>query len=222
MKRREKSHIIPRVAMYISLLLTLATLLWQQALAQESAVVLGEPWFLEAKPSNLEGDNGAPWPVLAETSRPLSYTVGLPLVKRAVQPEDGFAAQVVALVNEERVQAGCPALATDARLTEAAVGHSADMAVNDFFSHTGSDGSTPAERVEEQGYGWLAIGENIAVGYPTAEAVVAGWMGSAGHRANILNCGYTETGVGYVYLADDEGRINYHHYWTHVFARPSD
>ena len=47
-----------------------------------------------------------------------------------------------------------------------------------------------------------------------------GWMNSAGHRANILNCNLEETGVGYIYLQYDTGGVNYHHYWTQVFATP--
>jgi uncharacterized protein YkwD len=54
----------------------------------------------------------------------------------------------------------------------------------------------------------------------TPEAVVAGWMNSPGHRANILKPELKEIGVGYYFLADDTGKVNYHHYWTQVFATP--
>ena len=47
-----------------------------------------------------------------------------------------------------------------------------------------------------------------------------GWMGSAGHRANILNCSFRDIGVGYTYLANDTGQVNYHHYWTQDFGAP--
>jgi uncharacterized protein YkwD len=70
------------------------------------------------------------------------------------------------------------------------------------------------------GYTYSAAAENIAAGFPTPQSVVAAWMNSSGHRANILNCELTETGVGYVFLANDQGAVNYHHYWTHVFASP--
>ena len=131
-----------------------------------------------------------------------------------------FGEQVVALVNQERAGAGCPPLAIDERLVAAAQGHSEDMAANDFFSHTGSDGSEPWERMEAAGYDWSRAAENIAAGYPTPEEVVAAWMNSMGHRNNILNCALVDTGVGYVYLADDGGSVNYHHYWTHAFGVP--
>ena len=106
------------------------------------------------------------------------------------------------------------------KLVAAARGHSNDMAINDFFSHTGSDGSSPWDRIERQGYSLASGGENIAAGYSTPASVMDGWMNSPGHRANILNCGFTEIGIGYAYLADDTGSVNYHHYWTQDFATP--
>ena len=133
---------------------------------------------------------------------------------------DDFAAQVVELANGHRVDAGCAPLAVDERLVAAAQGHSEDMATNDFFSHTGSDGSSPWDRMQAEGYHWSRAAENIAAGYATPEDVVAGWMNSPGHRANILNCALVDTGVGYVYLTDDGGDVNYHHYWTHLFGAP--
>ena len=133
---------------------------------------------------------------------------------------DDLADQVVVLVNEQRVDAGCPPLAIDERLVAAAQGHSEDMAANDFFSHTGSDGSQPWDRMDEEGYRWSRAAENIAAGYPTAEQAVAAWMNSPGHRNNILNCDLVDTGVGHVYLPDDPGSVNYRHYWTHDFATP--
>lgn len=131
-----------------------------------------------------------------------------------------FAQHVVDLTNEERLEAGCAPLNVSLQLVTAAQGHSEDMASNDFFSHTGSDGSLPWDRMEAAGYEWREAGENIAAGYSTPESVVAGWMASDGHRANILRCSYQDIGVGYVYLEDDTGAVNYHHYWTQVFGRP--
>ena len=131
-------------------------------------------------------------------------------------------AQVVVLTNQERAKAGCPALTVSSQLTEAAEGHSADMAINDYFSHYSLDGRTPWDRIKETGYTYSMAAENIAAGYTTPAAVVQGWMNSDGHRANILNCGLTEIGVGYVYLANDTGSVNYRHYWTQVFATPKE
>jgi len=135
-------------------------------------------------------------------------------------PGHPFATQVVALVNQERAEHGCQPLQVDSRLVNAAVAHSQDMALNDFFDHVGSDNSLPWDRIVAEGYNYSWAGENIAAGHQTPEHVVAEWMDSPGHRANILNCAFTETGVGYIYMEQDQGTVNYRHYWTHVFATP--
>ena len=96
------------------------------------------------------------------------------------------------------------------------------MAEDDFFGHKGNDLSSPWDRIDAAGYGnWYVLSENIAAGYQTADSAVAAWMNSSGHRANILNCRLEETGVGYFYLANDTGRVNYRSYWTQVFASPA-
>jgi len=128
---------------------------------------------------------------------------------------------VVELANQQRAANGCAvALAMNDKLHKAAYDHSADMLARDFFSHTNPDGEGPGERLAEVGYVWSWWGENIAAGYPSPEDVMAGWMGSEGHRANILNCNFTEIGVGYVYSASDGGTLRYYHYWTQDFGRP--
>jgi len=131
-----------------------------------------------------------------------------------------FAQQVVDITNEERDKAGCAPVSVSLQLTEAAQGHSEDMALNDFFSHTGSNGSQLSERIDSTGYQYSLAGENIAASYHTPEAAMDAWMGSDGHRANILNCDYQEIGMGYYLLENDTGAVNYGHYWTQVFARP--
>jgi len=132
-----------------------------------------------------------------------------------------FEVRVVELANQERTANGCGVmLALNDKLHQAAYDHSADMVARDFFSHTNPDGEGPSERLAEVGYVWSWWGENIAAGYVSPEDVMAGWMGSDGHRANILNCNFTEIGVGYVYSASDGGEAPYHHYWTQVFGRP--
>ena len=108
----------------------------------------------------------------------------------------------------------------DDRLQLTAEGHSQDMAINDYFSHNTPDGTTPWDRIRAQGYFYSMAGENIAAGYASPESVVQAWMNSDGHRANILNCGFKDIGVGYYYLENDTGEVNYRHYWTQVFASP--
>jgi uncharacterized protein YkwD len=125
----------------------------------------------------------------------------------------GPVAEVLRLVNVERAKAGCGALTTDSRLAAAAQAHSADMAANNYFSHTGRNGSDVSDRVEAAGYRWSAVGENIAKGQPTPAAVMQAWMNSSGHRANILNCRFRNIGIG---LAN-AGRSPV---WTQDFGTP--
>ncbi|WP_244174476.1 CAP domain-containing protein, partial [Streptomyces murinus] len=144
----------------------------------------------------------APAPAPTASSTPAPATT-------ATTAASGVTAQIVQLVNAERAKAGCQPLTLNAKLTKAAQEHSADMAAHQNMSHTGSDGSDPGTRITQAGYTWSAYGENVAYGYSTAAEVMAGWMSSPGHRANILNCGYQEIGVG---LAQPDS------YWTQDFG----
>jgi len=131
-----------------------------------------------------------------------------------------FVQRVVDLTNAQRAQAGLPALRLNAKLSAAAYVHSRDMALNDYFNHTGFDGSKVTDRISAQGYHYLNAGENIAAGYATPEAVVEGWMKSPGHRANILYPDVKEIGVGFYFLPNDVGQAPYQYYWTQDFATP--
>jgi uncharacterized protein YkwD len=125
-----------------------------------------------------------------------------------------FEAEVVTIVNQERVRAGCPEVTVDDRLTAAARGHSADMAARGYFSHTTPEGVEFATRITAAGYRWSSAGENIAKGQRTPQDVMTAWMNSAGHKANILNCGFRNLGVGVA--ADATGTL----LWTQDFASP--
>jgi len=136
-----------------------------------------------------------------------------------------FEREVVVLVNQQRAQGGScggttypPAapLALEVRLTEAAQLHSDDMADNDFVGHTGSDGSDMVDRVNATGYLWSGLGENAAGGYASPASVVAAWMASSGHCANIRNGAFQHIGVGYA----KQSGTTYVHYWAQVFAKP--
>ena len=82
-------------------------------------------------------------------------------------------------------------------LAMAAYLHSEDMALNNFFSHTGSDGSSAGQRISRQGYPWRTYGENIAAGNPTVSSVLQGWLASERHCRNLMNPAFTEIGAGY-------------------------
>ena len=116
--------------------------------------------------------------------------------------------EVVRLVNAERAKYGLSALTEDWELSRVARYKSQDMHDNRYFAHSSPTYGTPFQMIRAFGLSYRAAGENIAMGYPTPAAVVAGWMNSEGHRANILSGSYTKIGVGYV--ADG-------HYWTQQF-----
>ena len=108
------------------------------------------------------------------------------------------------LVNQERARSGELPLQVNADLSRAAEGHSAEMVAEDYFSHVSPSGETPFQRIEAAGYipnsqvGYT-LGENIAWGtlyLATPKAIVAAWIASPEHLANILNPAYTETGMG--------------------------
>ncbi|WP_216858007.1 CAP domain-containing protein [Actinomadura verrucosospora] len=121
-----------------------------------------------------------------------------------------YASQVVALVNAERAKHGCRALTVNSRLARAAQAFSSDMRARNFFDHTDPDGKDPGDRITAAGYRWSSYGENIAKGQATPASVMDAWMHSSGHRANILNCGFKEIGVGVVLSGGP--------YWTQDFG----
>jgi len=78
-------------------------------------------------------------------------------------------------------------VAFDARLANAAQGHADDMRANNYFSHTGLNGSTPGDRITDAGYQWRTYGENIARGQTSEQEVFDAWTNSPGHHANNIN-----------------------------------
>ena len=132
----------------------------------------------------------------------------------------GFENTLLGLINQERTAQSLPAYTAQNQLQAAARLHSTDMVCNDFFSHTGSDGSTVGMRVNAQGYSWSWVGENILATSDTSaqapQSAFDWWMNSALHRANLLSPNYTEIGLGYIYVASSP----YGGYFTAVFARP--
>ncbi|MER6130341.1 CAP domain-containing protein [Streptomyces sp. NPDC001795] len=143
------------------------------------------------------------------TTAPKPTVTASPSAPTATATASGVAARIVQLVNAERSKVGCSALTLNATLTKAAQAHSQDMAAHQNMSHTGSDGSSPGDRITRAGYTWSTYGENIAYGYATPEQVMAAWMSSPGHKANILNCSFKEIGVGLAQPND---------YWTQDFG----
>jgi uncharacterized protein YkwD len=117
---------------------------------------------------------------------------------------DAVRAATLCLVNVERTSRGESALKPDGELQRAAQSHSASMAADDYFEHDGRGGDTPLSRLRATGYIFsshigYAIGENIGWGtlwLASPKAIVASWMASPGHRANILDKTFRDSGIG--------------------------
>lgn len=133
--------------------------------------------------------------------------------------------EMLSLVNEARSQErqcgdqqyeAVESLAWSCKLEAAAENHSQDMAENEYFSHTGPDGVGIQQRIENQGYVWQAVGENIAAGQTSASAVVEGWLESPGHCRNIMSDAFTEMGMAEA----SNSETRYSTYWTQALGKP--
>jgi uncharacterized protein YkwD len=135
------------------------------------------------------------------------------------------AARVLELVNEARASGRkcgrerfvpSPPLTASAELAAAALAHARDMAEHTTLSHRGSDGSQSAERITRAGYQWRWSGENVASGQRDADTVVAGWLASPGHCANIMQPNFTQMGVAFALAPGQNPDI----YWAQEFGAP--
>lgn len=209
--------------------------LWVQASGTEP---LSYQWFVGASGSTTTPIGGAT--AASYTTSPLTQTTSFwvrvtnsagtadsataTITVTGAETNAAFEEQVVVLVNQYRAAgATCggtyygpaPGLVMNAQLRAAARGHSEDMAVNNYFSHTSLDGRTFDQRIREAGYGGAyPWGENIAAGQSTPEEVVTGWMASPGHCTNIMSPGFKAIGVGYAFRSGS----TYRHYWTQDFG----
>lgn len=183
-----------------------------------------------ANPTTSSGNNGIAPPLisnepydpsLAGAAGAAPGSANVPALCNGAQDTNAasFATEVIRLVNVERANVSLGALTSQSQLTQAAQTHSIDMGCNFFMSHTGSDGSSPLDRIVRFGYVYSWWGENVAAGYSTPATVVTAWMNSQPHRENILNPNFTEIGIGYVYNSRDT-TLMYYHYWTMTLGRP--
>ena len=131
---------------------------------------------------------------------------------------------VLRLVNEARKRGGTcgkqrfgptPPLAWNDKLAAAALAHSREMAMRNYFDHVDPSGGAVAERASREGYPWRVIGENIAAGIGSPQQAVAGWLASPGHCANILSPDFTEMSAAYA--INDGAAMEI--YWTQVFGK---
>jgi uncharacterized protein YkwD len=121
--------------------------------------------------------------------------------------------EIIRLTNLRRKKADLEPLSVSKSLMEAARQHARNMARQRKMSHE-LDGKRMGDRLTATGYVWTSCGENVAFKQRSARQVVANWMGSPGHRKNILSDKFTEIGVG---VALDRRGLPY---FCQVFARP--
>ncbi|WP_344073882.1 CAP domain-containing protein [Streptomyces crystallinus] len=107
-----------------------------------------------------------------------------------------YVQQVVDLANAERVKAGCSPFKVDRRLNASAQAHADDMAARNYYEHNSPEGRNAGDRMSAAGYDWHKWGENIHRGPKSPADAMRDWMNSPGHRANLLDCGFKDIGVG--------------------------
>jgi hypothetical protein len=105
-------------------------------------------------------------------------------------------------------------LAWNEALAEAALAHSRDMASRDYFSHADPSGASVRQRATRAGYRWRYVGENIAAGLGSPEQVVAGWLASPGHCANLMSPDFVDMGAAYA--VEPASKLDI--YWTQTFG----
>ncbi len=181
---------------------------------------LSEPAISQKKivsPSTSQKTSVTPIPLVQakqSTPGPLISFVGSTEPKGILQ-----SAEVVKWTNYQREQNGVLPLKRNSQLDTAAIIKVHDMFEKQYFEHVSPTGKDAASLVTGTGYSYLWVGENLALGiFENEKDLVDAWMGSPGHRANILNGHYEEIGV-----AVDEGQFNGKHVWLAVqeFGKPS-
>lgn len=157
------------------------------------------------------------------TTAPASAVQGLPPKVDAsleyASNQASYESTVLKLINAERTKRGLKKLALSTKLRTAARRHSKDMASNDFFSHTGSNGSSMTDRILKAGFKYSAAGECLYAGngdLKTPKAAVQAWLNSPGHAAIMLSPNYTHVGIGYIY----DKTSPYGGYYTADFGKP--
>ena len=164
-----------------------------------------------------------PTPMPSQTPQPTTQPTPIP-TNPPGGPLNEFLSQVLDLVNSARAQGrncgseffpAAPPVTWDERIQNAAQSHSEDMALNENFSHTGTDGSNAGDRLLIENYNWNTWGENILVGLDDPSDAIDTWIGSIGHCSIIMNSSLRQVGAG-VAMGSFQGSIE--SYWTLLFA----
>jgi len=141
-----------------------------------------------------------------------TFSIGM----QPVTPLHVDAGRAASLISAYRAQHGLGPVHLDSRLMAAATDYAQAMGAHDRINHR-MGGSLP-KRVTAAGYDWGAVAENLAAGYSSVDAAMAGWKASAGHRANLLNGQVTEIGVA---AAATQKGSKYPNYWALILASPA-
>ncbi len=137
----------------------------------------------------------------------------------------GISRRVLALTNQARAHgrrcgptpyAAAPPLVVSVTLSRVALAYARDMATWGYMDQTGHDGTSPPERISRSGYLWSEVGENLASGIMTPEEVVAGWVTSPEHCANLMDPLFRQAGVGFAVNRHDKRGV----YWAMEFGTP--
>jgi len=104
---------------------------------------------------------------------------------------------LLADTNAQRAANGVPSLSLNSKLDAAAQANADDMAARDYWSHYTPEGNPPWIWVNNQGYTYQALGQNLATGFSDEQSTINGWMASPPHRENLLSSNFTEVGFGY-------------------------
>lgn len=126
---------------------------------------------------------------------------------------DEYQAIILKLVNEARIESGLTPLRINEELNNIAIMKAKDMAEEEILSHISKKYGMTFNLIKANGMKFSAAGENIARWHDTPEFVVERWLNSKGHRENILNSNYDETGIGMA--KDKEGK----NYWVEIFIK---
>lgn len=214
----DPAHMLPATqSYYVDVGAGVATGPWGPYYILHAAYTIGTTNTPTTTPSATATNTPTPsaTPTLTETVVPATATIRI----CSATTNGSFGSELLGLINQQRVSQGLGELAWQNQLASAAREHSLDMACNGFFSHTGSDGSSPFDRIQRQGYSFSYAGETIyggSGGYNSPQAALDAWMNSPAHRDILLSPTYSQAGIGYEY---DAGSL-YGGYFTAVFTAP--
>jgi uncharacterized protein YkwD len=136
------------------------------------------------------------WHPSSSSKTPLQKVFSLITTAKPAKEIGINSADIIEATNKERVAAGLPPLAISAKLNSSAALKVDDMISRQYFEHTSPTGEGVSDLGARVGYDYVVMGENLALGsFTSADDIVAAWMASPGHKANILNTRYQDIGV---------------------------